>query len=325
MDATLGKPPLISLAYRTATHPPRAQSGGNSSPRAVYHALLPHPAFAPAPDPSDPPSVEAQAQNEALYRQLLARCILAVLLPVEDLRDPCLRALVSDILGDLILGTAIGGRVCAPWFLWENIARAAEGVRAQVEPAASGRAIEEKAKDRLRRLSVASPTKASQSSNRGTVHSEGDKRHEGIASGPRPDQGRPSAMSRMRTSLLAEIFWRALQYLYLAYVGLRFVIEGLVAAAAAPSRDAPARRRGHGGDRLSPTGASSVESAPSAAAAASSSQRRPILAYAVFGLVSQLLQLSERMPWTVGLLALAQHHLVDGALRVGARDGLLDK
>ena len=288
-------------AYRAATRPLSGSPTRASSPRVVYHTLLPHPAFAPPPDASDPATVATEAENEAVYRQLLVQAVLAVLLPAEDLRDSCLRTLVADVLGDLILGTAVGGRAAAPWMLWENIARAAEGPLADIEAAASGRGVEEVAKKRLRRLSRVRDS-------------------DGPPTTPGP-QARSSTgimtYGRNLASLMAEAFWRTVGYLLLAGTALRFVVEGLVAAAAAPSRD----------ERF-PEGATqgvSVEAASGAPASRIAASRRPILAYALFGLVGQLLELSERMPWTAGLVALGRHHLVAGALRVGARDGLLDK
>ena len=258
----------IDLAYRTATRPlAPTPAPAPTAPRAVYLALLPHPAFSPAPDPSDPIATANQQKNEAVYRQLLAHAVLAVLLPAEALRETCLRTLVADVLGDMILGNAVGGRACAPWMVWEGIARAAEG-HAEVE-------------------------KAHRSHRR--VRSRRD-RHEAGDGGPDARRLRePLPM----TSRLVGLGWLVLRHVLLALAALRFVIEGLVAAAGSPSHDA------------SPPGLAGAT--------------KPILAYSIFGLVSQLLELPGRMPWTVGALELGQHHLVSGALRVGARGGRLDK
>ena len=240
--------------------------------------------------------------------------ILAVLLPAENLRDPCLRTLVADVLADLILGQAISRRACAPWVLWQGIASVAERARGKVEPAASGRDIKERTKSRLWRFSLTSPARASYE-HRGTALQAGASKAVGAETPniPKPSAG---ADGQLRSSFVAEVFWRMLQYLYLAAAATRFVLEGLVAAAAAPPYGGrpPKVERGEtpteGRSSMLPT---------------SSSPRRPILTYAVFGLGSQLLELSERMPWTTGLIALGRHHLVSGALRLGAREGLLDK
>jgi hypothetical protein len=63
-----------------------------------------------------------------VYRRLLANGILAVLLPTEDLENSSLRALVVDVIADLILGNQISGRACEGWFIWENIGKLAAQV-----------------------------------------------------------------------------------------------------------------------------------------------------------------------------------------------------
>ena len=88
-----------------------------------------------------------------------------------------------------------------------------------------------------------------------------------------------------------------LYYVGLIYIALHFIGAGIAAAVTMPART------------MATTG----------------SRPRPILAYSVFSLVAQLLELERRMPWTAGGLAWGRHHLVDGALRVGAYDGPLDK
>ena len=211
----------------------------------------------------------SQRKNEAVYRQLLAHAVLAVLLPAEALREPCLRALVADVLGDMILGTAVGGRACAPWMLWEGLARAAEGAGAARR---GGRGARRRARSSRR-----------------------ERREADEGATDAPAQREPPPM----TSRVRQLWSLVLRYVLVVGAALRFVIEGFMAAAATtPSQDGP----------------------PGLARST-----KPVLSYAIFGLVSQLLELPGRMPWTVGALELGQHHLVSGALRVGARGGSLDK
>lgn len=62
-----------------------------------------------------------QRENEATYRQLLVQAVLAILLPTEDLENPCLTALVEQILSELIIGNVIAGKASQPWLLYEAI------------------------------------------------------------------------------------------------------------------------------------------------------------------------------------------------------------
>ncbi|KAI9864950.1 MAG: hypothetical protein M1830_006072, partial [Pleopsidium flavum] len=97
------------IAYRTA-HEPLQRPPLRPDPRQVYHTLCPHPALSPIPDAEMPSTVNELQQNEAAYCQLLVQGVLAVLLPPEDLENACLRTLVTDILGELILRNGIGGK-----------------------------------------------------------------------------------------------------------------------------------------------------------------------------------------------------------------------
>lgn len=110
----------MRTAYRTASLP-NVSPPLESEPRAVYHALWPLPALSPVPDPGAPSTIEQQKENEALYRQLLSQAVLSILLPTEDLENPCLTALVEQIFAELILGNVIANKASQPWLLLEAI------------------------------------------------------------------------------------------------------------------------------------------------------------------------------------------------------------
>ena len=113
------------VAWRFAA---RSVQDGNESALAnigdIYHTLRPHPALRYRIQ-QKPGSVDGLAQDNQ-YRQLLAEGILAVLLPVEDLQNPCLSALVTDIFADLILGNLIGDRLSAPLQLYDLLTKGVE-------------------------------------------------------------------------------------------------------------------------------------------------------------------------------------------------------
>ncbi|KAM0515231.1 hypothetical protein ACHAPE_006187 [Trichoderma viride] len=99
--------------------------------RDVYHSILPLPFLSPVPREDDASSVKLQKENEATYRQLLVQAVLAILLPTEDLENPCLTALVEQILSELIIGNVIAGKASQPWLLYEAICIAAKSLDEQ--------------------------------------------------------------------------------------------------------------------------------------------------------------------------------------------------
>ncbi len=272
-----------ATAHRISHQP--MQPSLATDPRVIYHNLHPHPALSPVPDSTQPATVEEQSGHEAEYRQLLAQGALAVLLPTEDLENACLRTLVADVIGEAILGNAVGGKVCEGWFIWTSIAKIIEAVKARMEPEDTTKDIEIGSRSRLEQYGLLSSGKAENTS-------------------PHRRAGKGSAVS---TAL-----WRILQCGYLTFVAIRFVMLGLVAASSTPRRYVP-----------SSTHPSGVHGAPIATTV---QPPRPILSFAIFDLVSTLLDLPLRMPWLSGSLSLVQHHLLTGAFRpVGATDGLLDR
>ncbi|KAM3536738.1 hypothetical protein MY4038_000193 [Beauveria bassiana] len=107
-------------ACRTS-HDPVSQEPVAVDPRQVYHALCPLPQLSPVPRKGDQRSIEEQKENESAYRQLLVQAVLAILLPTEDLENPCLTAIVGQIFSELIVGNIIAGKASQPWLLYESI------------------------------------------------------------------------------------------------------------------------------------------------------------------------------------------------------------
>ncbi|KAM0436906.1 hypothetical protein ACHAPT_002619 [Fusarium lateritium] len=102
-------------------------------PREAYHALCPLPHLAPVPRSDDPDTASDQKENEALYRQLLVQGVLAILLPTEDLENPCLTALVEQIFSELIIGNVIANKASQPWLLYEGICISSRVIRERRE------------------------------------------------------------------------------------------------------------------------------------------------------------------------------------------------
>lgn len=119
---------LTEPAYRTAAA--ACSSGSTADRNVIYHALRPHPALDPAPDTGRSASEKDKTDdNFRSYCHVLAQGILAVLLPTEDLQNPALRALVSEVTADLILGNFVGQRMCEAGFIYESLRKTAEVVQ----------------------------------------------------------------------------------------------------------------------------------------------------------------------------------------------------
>ncbi|KAJ5499907.1 PX-associated sorting nexin 13 [Penicillium expansum] len=272
------------LSYRLARQQSHL-SGLPTSYRTLYHELNPHPGLSPVPDPGDPDTIAEQIENEAVYRRLLANGILAVLLPTEDLENSSLRALVVDVISDLILGNQVSGRACEGWFIWETIGKLA----AQVG-----------------RRQTQDDTKSSPDSQINRLEKFGLLSTDDEL----PDQP-PASFSATAW------IWNLLQMIYLGYVVLRFIAMGLFRVASSPGPSS----HGVGVSPALPInqkkdGMESSEGITS---------RRPVLDYRMYSMVSQILGISWRMPWLSGLLALSHHLILEGPGRVGATDGTFDR
>jgi PXA domain len=257
----------------------------------VYHALNPHPALSPIPDPNDPDACAEQSTNETLHRQLLVQGVLAVLLPTEDLDNTCLRTLVGDIIADLILCQGISAKACEGWFVHDAIAKVAEVIRARIEPKATSEEMEVEARSRLERFGLLSSKDEQEQLHSSTNHQ----------------------------SPLSGLFWRILQYAYLLSLFIRFVLSGLSQARYLP----PRTWSGLSPDHVTKTVVASKS--PSLASASELSTLRPIVEYRFFTLISTLLDLSTRMPWLAGALSMWQHFTTSGPGRFGRTNSLFDK
>ena len=257
-----------------------------SDPRTIYHDLNQHPALSPVPNPSLKSSVSEQLRNEAEYRQLLVQGMLTVLLPTEELENPCARTLAADVLGEIILGNTIGGRASEGWFIWQCIINIVQMVKARLKPKLAGEEATDNTKSQLEQFGLLAERDGS----------------------PKPIQ------RHAHNSILAGIFWRILQLGYVSILVVGFVLQSLIAAFVRAPRSSPLLG-------ISPRDISS----PIATNVDAPSPRRPILAFNVFSLVSILLDLPLRMPWLLGAISLIRHELIYGWLKVGISGGLLDQ
>ncbi|OJD15281.1 hypothetical protein AJ78_04466 [Emergomyces pasteurianus Ep9510] len=280
------------VAYRTARQ--NAHLNGSASYlHTIYHTLNPHPAISPVPDASDPTTIAEQQKRETVYRQLFAQAVLAVLLPTEDLENVCLRTLVGDILADMILGELVSDKASEGAFVWEILTRLITAINQNSRKHETADHIQTNVqKSRLERFGLLGPT----------------------------DGSYPSDSSGANQLNLSMLLWRMLQYCCLTFVTIRFVLVGLfrVASSSLPESS-------HGLPSASPQSSLINPACVPKSLSNSGSVRRPVLQYRIFGMVSQLINVSERMPWLGGILALVQHAMVEGPGRFGDTGAIVDR
>lgn len=276
-----GAPANRATAYRVS-HQSQHLPSLLTDPHVIYHNLIPHPALSPVPDPASPPTATEQQEHEAEYRQLLVQGVLAVLLPTEDLENACLRTLVADVIADSILGNSVGGKVCEGWFIWGSITKLVDVVKARIELKATGEEIETDTRSRLEKFGLLSEN------SQGKEASKVDRR-----------------------STFSSAFWRILQYSFLTFMTIRFVVIGLITASSRPMR--------------SPSASKTPGSSESWPMEERMEPPRPMLSFKILSVISVLLDLRSRMPWLSGSLALLQHQLIQGPLGLAATDGILDQ
>lgn len=264
-------------------------SGLPTSHRALYHELNPHPGLSPVPDDDDPDTITTQTENEAVYRRLLANGTLAILLPTEDLENSSLRALVGDVMADLILGKEVGGRLCQGTFLYELIIKFTTVMKDGRGQGGSDSDSDTTA-NRLERFGLLSSNEA--------------------PTGPQLLAG--------ESQVIAWI-WRIIQGLYLCYVSLRFIATGLFRVASNPGSGSS-----HG---VAVSFPAATPCLPKEGAESSDSVagKRPVLFYRAVPMASKVFGIPQRMPWAYGLLDLTQHLILAGPGRLGHTDGLLDR
>lgn len=258
--------------------------------------LCPHPALSPIPVHPMQTTVLEQDENQRTYCKLLVQGVLAVLLPTEDLENGCLRTLVTDVVGESILGNGIGQKACQSWFIWEGVTRISETIKERVMPKATGEEMKNDARSRLEEFGL-------------------------ISTNEGPDAGKPS---RHPTgwSFWSDMFWRLLQWGFLAYITIRFVTLGLYSASSSgPSRSSSPGSIPHS----SPTASSRTRHGEGPMTESPAGPKRPIVQLRIWSLASHLVDLGVRMPWLSGLFSFCQYRLVAGVGRVGATDGVLDK
>ena len=250
---------------------------------------MPHPALSPVPEDTRPFTLHEQAENERIYRQLLVQGTLAVLLPTEDLQNDPLRILVGDIVADLIIGQALASKLCHGWFLHDAITKATSVLSDKVQTNANNVELHDEAKSRLEQFGLLTSDSKFQSD-----HSPAFKQ-----------------------SKFVSRFWRCMQFLFLVYLFLRYLLKELNSLYRHPMRN----RRGPG--LVEPM--EFVDKSQSQISTSRLSMPPPVIAFGIFSTISTLLKLVDRMPWLTGIFIFWQNLFLNGYGQVGVVSSLLDR
>lgn len=267
---------------------------GATQQRTQFHALLPHQALEPVPLDAD--TDLKQRENEIAWCLILVNRILPLLLPPEDLANPCLDVLVSEIFSEMIVRNALCGKASEPWLLWEGITKVLRIARPG-EQKLTPSALQTPRLEQYGLLGGASSPADSSRKSRSWWPFDGTLR------------------------LLLTI----VQYAITTWTVLRACTVALMQASSLPTR---ASRPSYGlnthGERI---GASRSDKAHSTQRETSEHDmgRQPIICMHIWGCMSQLLSLNPRMPWLSGVLSLLQWIMLCGPGQIGSFDSRLDR
>lgn len=281
---------MHNTAYRTAQNS-AARPPIEANPRDIYHSLCPLPALSPVPKPDDARSIQAQADNEAAYRQLLVQGVLALLLPTEDLENECLTSLVGQIFSELIIGNQVANKISEPWLILEILMILTRLVNRKRAP--------------------------------GTPEHDGSTEadpQEGIHG---PGLSKAKAARSRRGWSIDQMFWSLVQWGFLAVTSIRLIITTIVLAPSLPPRSTPILVR-----RLESTGHFDSEKSynpPEGFEAQSAPVKVPIADFNLWPCIANLLETDARMPWLAGAFSMAQWGAMRGPGRVAGYNGIIDR
>ncbi|ETS85758.1 hypothetical protein PFICI_03783 [Pestalotiopsis fici W106-1] len=273
-------------AYRTASNS-AAKPPLEANFREIYHSLWPLPALSPLPKPGDARSVQAQADNEAAYRQLLVQGVLALLLPTEDLENECLTSLVGQIFSELIIGNLVAKKLSEPWLLLEIFIMLTRLAKGGPQPPESP--------DQL------APT---------TFEDE-------------PIEDGTLPMKSASRSSPSEWFWSLVQLGFLVVNIIRLLASTWVLSRSLPPRtetlfvQKPVSTDQQKSEKsYNPISSHPLQAGPT---------RVPIAEFKLWPCVANLLEMDARMPWLGGAFSMMQWSATKGPGQFAGYNGVLDR
>ncbi|KAJ0324177.1 hypothetical protein COL5a_007842 [Colletotrichum fioriniae] len=219
---------------------------------------------------------------DLLDRHILVQGVLAVLLPTEDLENDCLTSLVGQIFSELIVGNVLANRLSQPWLIYEIFIILT-------------RLLDRKASEPI---------------------------EEGVAEALQA--GSTSALPRpvRRSWSIQGAFWSLVQWSFLAFSTIRFLVVTL-----AMSSSLPPRSDGELNEKDQVTGQISHSKMLNPPASSNEVQpvKTPIAAFKLWSCVADLIEMDSRMPWLSGIMSLFQLGAMSGPGRIAGLNGAMDR
>ena len=246
------------------------------------------------PAPSSAEAASEQRDSEVAWCLLLINRLLPLLLPPEDLQNPCLEVLVSEIFSELIFHNGICGKACEPWLLWDGITKLLRALRPHG-------AVQERTSD-----------------------SSTDRLDDYRRSGDTPASARPRGYEwlRQRFDVVVCAFWAVIQLIMMLWLFMRSASLAIMHASSIQAR-ALRPLQSIGGSTGKP--AASSPRLDKTHGIHTSIETRPIIAMHVWGCMSELLMLRKRAPWLSGMLSLLRHLALYGPGQICCTNSRLDR
>jgi hypothetical protein len=271
-----------------------------------------------------------------VYRRLLVRRVLELLLPTEDFENGCLRSLLGEILAEMLLGRIIVGRACEGPFLMRCVVKAVESHHHR------RRRQHHQQRKPTAPVAAAAAAESSSSASEAAAPDEATPDKQPIPSLAEAQNGRRLPLTSPAPPpppVVPDIVVLIFGYACVVYSVLRYLAVAVYTLPSLPPRTPspphPAvlttRRSSSNGNNGSAISANTRQQqqqpqpAERHARQVKRAQKRPVLALRVWPCISSVLGLSSRMPWLEGVFKLAQYGLIEGPGRVGDTDGPLDR
>lgn len=251
--------------------------------------------MSPVPEPGNEASIQAQADNESAYRQLLVHGVLAVLLPTEDLENECLTSLVEQLLSELVVGNLVATKLSEPWLIWEILIMVTRLIHKRTS---SGSPDGPDDPDILPRESITAPA---------------------------PSNVDGSPVKENRSWSLDRIFWSFVQWIFLMAGMVRLTIS-----VGALSRSLPPRSHPSAVGIVETTNPNAQQDSQSPSHEAltdvgTQPARAPVVDFHIWRCIGDILEVEARMPWLRGAFSMMQWIGLKGPGRVTALNGTLDR
>lgn len=265
----------------------------------VYHTIRPHNALMPVP--LSPDQTTEQNVNESAWCRMVVNQVLSLVLPPEDLENPCLHLLVSEVLSEMIFHNGICGKASEGWLIWEGITKVIYSARPDLA--------------RLQQVDLPQIDRLEQF---------------GLLTHDRSQSNLPGQKSkRFGFEALVRGFWAALQTVSLIWNLLRSFAVALMQAPSLPAR--PTQSQAGKVDSMpAAVRLPSENDAPKihfdhSGQSHDAAGKTPILGMSIWNCVSTLTHLHQRMPWLTGLTSLMQWLLLYGPGQVCYTDSRIDR